>query len=95
MTGVIRINGVSISVPTYIVKQCQSSEESDFETKVFLDQVREATKKVNLEDMSGAELYEKLSADQLADLFEALVNSIDTNMLEKLASELENLVSKL
>lgn len=95
MTGVIRINGVSISVPTYIVKQCQSSEESDFETKVFLDQVREATKKVNLEDMSGAELYEKLSADQLADIFEALVNSIDTEMLGKLASELEKLVSKL
>lgn len=95
MTGIIRINGISISVPSYIVKQCQSSEESDFETKVFLDQVREATKKVNLEDLSGADLYKELSAEQLADIFEALVSSIDQEMLEKVTAELEKLVSKL
>lgn len=47
MTGVIRINGQSISVPTYIVEACKDPE-NDLQTKVFLDQVREATKKPDM-----------------------------------------------
>lgn len=53
MTGTIRINGQSISVPTYIVKATedngtQENRDRNFETKVFLDQVREATKKPDM-----------------------------------------------
>lgn len=76
MTGIIRVNQVSISVPTYIVKQCAASEDDDFQTKEFLNQVRAATKKPSFSDLSGAEILDNLTPKQKEEIMQECLNRI-------------------
>lgn len=90
MTGVIRINQVSISVPIYIVKQCAANEDDDFMTKEFLNQVRAATKKPSFSDLSGAEILSSLTQKQKEEICAICLQS----MPPEGAVELTNLLAK-
>lgn len=90
MTGVIRINQVSISVPTYIVKQCAVNEDDDFMTKEFLNQVRAATKKPSFSDLSGAEILNNLTPRQREEIFAVCLQGMPTEE----AVELTKLLAK-